>query len=516
MKIPVPAAAPRCPPQPRIHPATLAGLPAVICLGLISSAAMAQQAHNDSLTFDGITVYGTLDAALQYDSEGAPISDYWSNQSDALIQKNGREPLTALVSNGLSQSRLGLKGTEPLGAGVNLIFNVESQFNPTSFHLTDGVRSLILNNGIGCSASPGTCSQTAASDSSVDGELFGGAAWFGIAAPVFGKLTFGRSTTLLADGIAAYDPQLGSIAFSPLGGSGSAAGGGDTENKRLDGALRYQNSIPLESAQTSGTHSAPALHIGLLYQFRSGGATQSPSDFIGSLGTAFQAQLGLEGAHWSVDGYYAKKSDAISASSLSAAQVSALAKPSAAVTWSTSKTNADYAESQSVAATISDDTTWSIAGRYRFGVDPHAATVYGGYEHIEFVNPTQAIDNGAHTMGGYVLAFVNNNAYTTQKLLTIEWIGLSVPLGSQVSLTGGLYRYDQDSYVAGTTKGCSTNAHSNCAGVQNALSVASVWHVYQRFDVYAGSMWSQVSGGFASGYLKTRDVDATLGVRFTF
>ena len=103
-------------------------------------------------------------------------------------------------------------------------------------------------------------------DSSVAGQLFSGAAYLGFASPTYGSFTVGRNVTLLADGIGKYDPMGAAQAFSLIGYSGTTAGGGDTEDRRLDQSVKY-------SAKYDW------LHVGALYQF--GGST-------GAVNTGYQ------------------------------------------------------------------------------------------------------------------------------------------------------------------------------------------------------------------------------------
>ena len=84
------------------------------------------------------------------------------------------------------------------------------------------------------------------------------------------------------------------------------------------------------------------MHIGALYKFN--GST-------GAANTAFQADIGGQFQGASIDAYYSKVNDAISASSLSAAQVADLPK-------------LGYSASNSVAATISDNTTFAVMALY--------------------------------------------------------------------------------------------------------------------------------------------------------
>ena len=76
----------------------------------------------------------------------------------------------------------------------------------------------------------------------------------GLSSPTFGTITFGRQNTLMADGIAKYDPNAASQAFSVIGLSGAAAGGGDTEDRRLDDSIKYNGKF------------ANLVHVGLNVQ----------------------------------------------------------------------------------------------------------------------------------------------------------------------------------------------------------------------------------------------------------
>src|ERR1039458_5243141 len=133
----------------------------------------------------------------------------------------------------MSQSRVGLQGKEPLHfLDWSAVFKLETYFNPASGQLTDAVKSVTQNNGRALSA------QSTNIDSSIAGQTFG-QSFVGISSPTWGTITFGRQNSTLADLIAKYDPQQTSYAFSLLGLSGTPAGGGDTQDRRLDGSIKY-------------------------------------------------------------------------------------------------------------------------------------------------------------------------------------------------------------------------------------------------------------------------------------
>src|SRR4030088_306109 len=90
-------------------------------------------APSSSLSWHGITLYGIVDVAFQYDTHAAPFSDYFMASSADIVQRNSRRSISGFTSNNLSQSRIGLQGTEPLNFGDwSGVFKLETFFNPTS------------------------------------------------------------------------------------------------------------------------------------------------------------------------------------------------------------------------------------------------------------------------------------------------------------------------------------------------------------------------------------------------
>src|SRR5215472_6341061 len=133
----------------------------VLCVSQVAPAADPSQSGDESsLTWKGITLYGVVDIGLQYQTHGAPASDFVSYTTEPIIQKNSNNSVTALTSSPLSWSRLGISGNEPLYEDWAAVFRLETYFNPTSGNLSDGLKSLTLNNGRALTA------QTANLDSS--------------------------------------------------------------------------------------------------------------------------------------------------------------------------------------------------------------------------------------------------------------------------------------------------------------------------------------------------------------
>ena len=135
-------------------------------------------ADDGSLTWHGITLYGTIDMGLAYQTHGSPLSNSAGFGLGYLISKNSNKPYFGAAPNALSASNIGLKGTEELFPGLSAVFNLQTSFLPTSGRLADGLGSIVQNNGL-----PLT-SQTTFADSSKDGQALNTAAWAGQSSPV--------------------------------------------------------------------------------------------------------------------------------------------------------------------------------------------------------------------------------------------------------------------------------------------------------------------------------------------
>lgn len=426
---------------------------------------------DDSLTWHGITLYGVIDIGLQYQTHAAPLSDYRPAASGNIVQKNSRESIFGATPSNMGQSRVGLQGNEPLYGDWSAVFQVETFFNPQSGEIANSLKSLTVNNG------KSAANQSNGLDGSSAGQAFQ-TAFVGIKSARFGTLTAGRQLTLLSEATVKYDPNYDSNAFGLLGASNTYSGGGSSEDKRLDSMLKY-----------TGTFD-DLVHVGALYKFN--GAT-------GASNTAFQADIGGQFQGASIDAYYSRVNDAISASSLTAAQVSDLPK-------------LGYSTTNSLSATISDTTTFAVMALYQF--DP--LKLFAGYEHIRYANPSTPLQAGFTDIGGYILAFVSNSAYDNDKIVQVYWTGLRYTVIPPLELTVAYYGYHQNAYGTGKEAGCSTAANSACSGSFEAFSLDADYHFNRHFDAYLGAMYSGVHDGVASGYIYTTNVDPTIGVRYKF
>jgi predicted porin len=387
------------------------------------------------------------------------------------VRQNSRQSVTGLTPSNMGQTRVGLSGIEPLIADWAAVFQVETFFNPQSGEIADSLKSLAVNNGLPLAK------QSVGVDGSSAGQAFQ-TSFVGLKSPRFGTLTFGRQATLLYEGIVKYDPNYNASAFGLLGASNTYSGAGSQEDNRLDSTAKY----------TIGF--SDLVHLGALYKFNGSN---------GSANTAVQADIGGNFADASVDAYYSKVNSAITATSLTAAQVAKLPA-------------LGYSVSDSLAATISDNTAYALMALYKFD----RLKFFAGYEYIKYENPKTPLSAGFIDIGGYVLAVVSNTAYDNSKIVQVYWTGVRYTVVPRLELTAAYYGVHQSAYGSGTQAGCTTNAHSVCSGSLEAFSFDADYRFNVHFDAYVGAMYSGVHDGMANGYLSTTNINPTVGVRYKF
>jgi predicted porin len=450
---------------------------ALLVVGAITAVpAFAQQKtgpgvpQEDSLTWRGITLYGVVDAGIQYDTHSAPFTPYRPAASGNIVRSNDYASPVGVTPSNMGQSRVGLQGTEALLKGWSAVFQLESFFNPQSGEIADSLKSLAVNNGKAVN------NQKIGVDGSSAGQALQ-TAFVGVQSERFGALTFGRQVTLLSEGAIQYDPNFLATAFGVLGASNTYAGAGSSETNRLDSTAKYLLKVG-------------ALHFGALYKF---------NESSGSASSAYQADIGGSLAGASLDAFYSKINDSITASSLTATQVTALP-------------GLGYSAPDSLAATVADVTTYSLMGSYRL----NPVRLFAGYMHIRYADPDTALSAGYTDIGGYVLAFVTNNAYLDPKTVQVYWTGVRYTVIAGLDLTAAYYGVYQNAYGTKTLAGCATAAHSVCSGSLEGISFAADYRFNVHFDAYLGAMYSGVHDGMASGYLYSTNINPTTGVRYKF
>ena len=204
------------------------------------------------LSWYGITVYGTIDVGGGWLSHGTPFNGTSVVGQEYLVQKNSNRGLWGLAPNALSQSNIGIKGNEPVGAGWSFVFDLQAGFDPYSLRFANGPGAVAQNAGVPL------ISQNANADSSRAGQWYNSVGYVGLSSPIYGTLTVFRQNALTLDGVLAYDPMGGSYAFSPIGWQGVTCGVGDTEDCRFSTSLKYRVNVGLFGRRPCGSSAATA------------------------------------------------------------------------------------------------------------------------------------------------------------------------------------------------------------------------------------------------------------------
>ena len=455
---------------------------ALTALAGMINVAYAADSTDDSLTWFGVTLYGTVDVGYTYQNRGAPLNDYFPPGLEYMVQKNGTRKISSLSENAMSQSKVGLRGTYEFYPGFSGIFRLETAFNPLSGNLSDGVKSVVQNNGVAAA------NQITNGDSSRAGQPFSGAAYAGISSPKYGTLTIGRQNGLLLDNVAKYDPLGGSYAFSFIGYSGTSGGAGDTQDGRLDSSVKYTLTVgPARGA----------------FQYHSAGGGQP--------GHAIEADLGADPLPgWAIDVAYANIKDEILATPASAAQVTPCVPPA-----TTGCLLPTIDPTSAVNASVSDNFAWEVATSYVW----RQFKVSGAYENIHWRNPAVPLHAGQPDIGGYTLGWVNNNAYPQgAKIFQYFWAGVKYAYSPKFDLTAAWYYILQNQFRSGAGISCPGGTADNaaCSGREAGYSLVGDYKFNRHFDVYVGAMYSHLADGLAAGGPNTFSIDPTIGGRFNF
>jgi predicted porin len=443
------------------------------------------------LSWYGISVYGTIDAGVGYQTHGAPFNGYYPQGASYSIQKMNRQAIWGLAPSGLGASSIGIRGAESIGGDWKFIFQLEAGFDPYSLQLSNGGSSMFENKGVPLNQ------QSVNADSSRGGQIYNSVGFLGVSSPTYGTLTFFRQNSLTLDGLAAYDPLALSYAFSQIGFSSVASGAGITETARATTSVKYR-------------YQYGDFRAAVLYQF--GGY-----DLDNGANGAVQLQLGGDIQHlgpgtFSVDGIFSYEKDAASLA-LGGGTTNANGVP---ITF----------PGQTVTATISNNTAWVGLAKYVVG----PLKLYAGYEYIDFAPPsdvptTLESANGTFVGAGFPLTAISGTAYSglpgsgSDKHLQIMWVGAKYSITGNLDVASGYYHYIQNDYLVTTsTTTCvaSSAAHSQCGGTLDAVSGVIDWRFAPKWDTYFGIMYSNVNGGLSNGYLVRNNLDPTVGLRFRF
>ncbi|WP_316398931.1 porin [Bradyrhizobium sp. 33ap4] len=434
----------------------------------------------DSLTWNGITLYGSIDLGYAYSNNSAPIGNYFGGvNANVFAAPTGRGPISTINTQGYTY--VGLKIEENLAYGWQAIGRIETSFSPLTGQLSDGCKTLLDNNGKPDSQ------QTTSGDSSKCGGI-NGQAWAGVRNPTYGQLQVGRNNTLAADSIWGFDPVVIADFSGLLWSPGFTAGAGATEAARWNNSAKY-------------VYTNELVHAGLMFgQGQSQGTSLHGDAYAGNFGVTWQG--------FAFDAVYTVERNVVRAGLFGVGGCGVAGTPSCS-TLSVSGQNTEQ---------------WALMGRYTYDFTGGAKdapanrlSFYAGYDHVQYSNPSSPLVVGDTTVGGYIFGAVNNTAYSYgHKNVGFAWIGAKYETGPWIISTG-YYRAMQDYFQSNATaRPCSSNAHSYCSGVWQTASLSAVYRYDKHVDVYAGVVWSDLAGGFSAGYANTSTTTFLTGLILKF
>jgi predicted porin len=480
--------------------------------GAKEPTAAGSRADDGSLTWRGVTIYGTYDIGVGWVSHGLPENGA-NYEGESLVNKNGNHSLFLLEQNNLSQTGLGIRGKEALAPGWFGVFNASTGINPQSGQFANMAATNTLNVGLPRN------SYSYAGDGARAGQIFNDELYLGISSTKFGTLTAGRQRALGTDAMLAYDPAGGAYAFSFIGYNGLMAGGGDTQDTRWDSALKYRVAY------------GPA-HFGAIYKFADGqgGCYSASATWTAASCTpekphnsAYGFDLGGAYGSFSADVVFQRVNQAISVVNPLLGP-SSLTQPYQSTTDSINMNPINGTNLIGTANTeygiVTDNTATMVAAKYVW----NPLKFFGGYEYIRYTNPGNPLGIGATAQGGYLLSGVEDKNLDSPKIVQVYWTGAKYVINSKTDITLAYYYEGQNDFRLPSTCSPAAGFRSSCAGTLDEVSLYADYHFTQRFDVFSGIAYSDVSGGLAIAiphgpgvpYYFDSNIAPTVGGRFAF
>ena len=445
----------------------------------------------------GIRFYGTIDVGVNYSTNASKFDP--NNNVNWFPGKPSLGAKWLPGFNALSPSTVGFQIKEPVGGGWSFVGQVEAAWLPWSGRLLNGSHSVYTQVGVPLAQ------QTSYGDSSSQGQFYNGLGFAGFSNDTWGTLTFMRQNSLGQDFFLAYDPMAMAGAFSVPGNYGAYPGGGDTENRKDTTTIKYRVNYA-------------NWHVGLYGQV--GGYDEGNA--------AKGAFYGDIGADWNVGPGF------LSTDVTAGYRKSAV---SLGLTGAADKFGNGIATGiQTMSATISDNTDFMIGAKYRLD----RLTLYGGYEWIQYANPSDSYATGtgfSDIAGDFVCANCNSltganaalyngtNINTTgfkfgDKITQFAWFGGKYAITDSLDVSSAYYHVWQNDYSGGVATAsavaCSVSnrAQSSCAGSLDAASILFDRRFAPKWDTYIGVLYSKLNGGLDSGFLVNNNVSTTAGLRF--
>ena len=141
-----------------------------------------------------INVYGTLDAAVGDVTHSLSVDPNFPGSVNPVtpVKKTVPNAVIGIFNGGISDSRIGVKGTTDICDGMKVFYTLEEGFNLPTGKVNDASAYLVNNSG------PNGAT-TAGAASSLSGQLFNRQAFVGISDKDLGSLAVGRNYAPIFD-----------------------------------------------------------------------------------------------------------------------------------------------------------------------------------------------------------------------------------------------------------------------------------------------------------------------------
>jgi general bacterial porin, GBP family len=404
-----------------------------------------------------VSFYGVLDTGVAHVSRALNYSDDFVTGTSPLIQKGVFTGATGMFNGGNSQTRVGVKGSADLGDGWSGIFTLESALNLPSGRISSATESLAENGG-----------KSTAVNSAISGQLYNRGAFIGVSHKDFGTLTFGRQQALLLDIMPSYDANGLAQLFTPTGFVGSFAGGGVTENSRVDNAVKYRVKF------------AGAVTVSALYKVSGAKGPDATAS-----GASNQVSVEFAQGPFGIFGAYQYLRNGITFGSNAAAAVAG-----------------------TVTATVLDTDTVHVGAKYKIG----PVQIVAQYQQIKFQDPSVGSGdanyylslNGAIPANGTVPALTRQYAFGQQisaysvtsiglnatKKQTLTSLGAGWDATSKLKLSASYYLVKLNDFSQPGTN--PINAKGSMQTAYTSFFANYAWA--KALDLYAGVMTVKASG----------------------
>ena len=367
---------------------------------LLALGALVGSAYAEDKPFE---FYGIIDVAVGNQSNGLPANANNGASIVSTVYSNAANPnvgsSTSLWSGGISQDRIGLKGSRDFGDSWHAGYLLETGFSVVSGKLVNNAQALAENE-----ASNRSLGYTSVStNGSQGGQLINREGYASVGHDGWGDLRIYRNNTLINDAAQQFDPTQASQIFGFLtASSGFGGGSGISETTRLSNSLKYLNKIG-------------DVNFGAFYAVGDGNA-------LATQGSASGGTVGYSNDRFKLQYAFTTQTDAIKESTATAGN--------------------------GIGATVYNSTGWLLGGSYT--INPAWAVKAGTSQYTLSAPNDPSVASALGSVNGIALSSAATAYGGSQINAHLDWVGLHYQATDKITLDGGYYLASYDGYKSGS------------------------------------------------------------------